>query len=164
MLGTLRTDEIERLLHEEVIGRIGCLDGMNCYVVPITYAYDGTAIYGHSRDGRKLRAMQAHPRVCFEVDRWRDLSNWESVIAWGRYEPLEGTAAVDAMTRLVARVRPLLALDAPHGHAIAHDAFTEHGSHAGTAHGTDARAFRIVLDERTGRFERTATPSVTPVA
>ncbi|MCU0635956.1 MAG: pyridoxamine 5'-phosphate oxidase family protein [Gemmatimonadaceae bacterium] len=159
MLGHLRADDIERVLHEEVIGRIGCRDGEDCYVVPVTYAYDGHAIYGHSREGRKLRAMTAHPRVCFEVDRWRDLSNWESVIAWGRFERLEGAAATEAMERLVARVRPLLthgAAHAPHP--------TPPPAHAGATHHVDACAFRIVLEERTGRFEHTVTPSTPHVS
>ena len=36
-------------------------------------------------------------RVCFEVDHIRDLGNWQSVIAWGRYEELAG----DVTNRIV---------------------------------------------------------------
>jgi nitroimidazol reductase NimA-like FMN-containing flavoprotein (pyridoxamine 5'-phosphate oxidase superfamily) len=144
MLGALPPEAVERLLHDEVIGRLGLTDGTTAYVVPITYAYDGHAVYGHSREGRKLAMMRANPRVCFEVDRWRDLANWESVIAWGRAELLEGPAAQAAMTRLVERVAPLLGAAHPHAHGVA-------------SHPTgDATVFRIVLDERTGRFEHTA--------
>jgi hypothetical protein len=47
MLGTLDCRQIEDLLHAEVVGRIGCHTSGRTYVVPITYAYDGAAVYGH---------------------------------------------------------------------------------------------------------------------
>jgi nitroimidazol reductase NimA-like FMN-containing flavoprotein (pyridoxamine 5'-phosphate oxidase superfamily) len=65
MLGTLTAAEIEALLHAETVGRIGCADAQRTYVVPISYAYDGAAIYGHSLDGLKLRMMRERPAVCF---------------------------------------------------------------------------------------------------
>jgi hypothetical protein len=36
--------------------------------VPITYVFDGEAVYAHSADGLKIRMMRANPHVCFEVD------------------------------------------------------------------------------------------------
>ena len=72
-------------LKAETIGRIGCYAYGRPYVVPITYAYDGVAVYAHSREGLKLRAMRSNPGVCFEVDRMASLSEWSSVIAMGRY-------------------------------------------------------------------------------
>ena len=89
MLGELTTEEIDDLLRSEAIGRIGCYAFGRPYVVPITYAYDGVAVYGHSREGMKLRAMRSHPSVCFEVDRMDGLSDWRSVIALGTFSELE---------------------------------------------------------------------------
>ena len=74
MLGTLTAPEVEALLRAEAEGRVGCHADGRTYVVPIVYAYDGEAVCGHSRDGLKLRMMRANPRVCFEVDRMRDLA------------------------------------------------------------------------------------------
>lgn len=48
MLGVLTTEEIEAVLRSEVIGRIGCRGNDRVYVVPITYAYDGEAVYAHA--------------------------------------------------------------------------------------------------------------------
>jgi uncharacterized protein len=147
MLGELDDTAIDDLLRNEMIGRIGCHDELRVYVVPITYVYDGTAIYGHSRDGLKLRMMRAQPRVCFEVDRMRDLSNWESVIVWGRFEELHGNQARHAMSMLQERLMPF---------------FTGKGSAPmPTGHGPgmqappDASVYRITITERTGRFEKT---------
>ena len=84
MLGDLTPEEIERLLRSEAIGRIGCYGFGRPYVVPVTYAYDGVAVYCHSREGLKLRMMRNHPTVCFEVDRVEGVSDWQSVISSGR--------------------------------------------------------------------------------
>ena len=73
MLGELTPEEIDEMLRSEAIGRIGCYAFGRPYVVPITFAYDGVAVYGHSREGLKLRMMRSHPSVCFEVDRMEGL-------------------------------------------------------------------------------------------
>ena len=94
--------EVDELLHEQVVARIGCQAGGEVYVVPVIYAYDGTACYVASVEGRKVETMRANPRVCFEVDRY-DRGSWRSVIAWGRYEELAGDAAERALDLLAAR-------------------------------------------------------------
>src|SRR4051812_33356693 len=80
----LSREEIDELLREQFVARIGCRDGGEIYVVPIIYAYDGEAFYVASVEGRKVRAMRAEPRVCFEVDRY-EAGSWRSAIAYGRY-------------------------------------------------------------------------------
>jgi nitroimidazol reductase NimA-like FMN-containing flavoprotein (pyridoxamine 5'-phosphate oxidase superfamily) len=145
VLGELTELEIEQVLHEEVLARIGChAEGMT-YVVPITYAYDGESIVGHSRDGMKLRMMRENPAVCVEVDHMDDLANWRSVIAWGRYEELIGVEAIKAMQKLVLRMTPLMASET---------AIPTHGVEP--SHTTTERAalYRIRLTKKTGRFER----------
>ena len=143
MLGELNDEQIDGLLHEQVVGRIGCRgdDGL-VYVVPITYAYDGHAVYGHTFDGLKLRLMRANPRVCFEVDRIETLTSWQSVIAWGTFEELTGARGEDGMELLMRRLMPLL----PGTRTRARPATS-----AEPADG--AIVYRIVLDSRTGRFE-----------
>ena len=84
VLGELTPEEIDGLLRSEAIGRIGCYGFGRPYVVPVTYAYDGIAVYCHSREGLKLRMMRSHPTVCFEVDRVDGVSDWQSVIATGQ--------------------------------------------------------------------------------
>ncbi len=142
MLGSLDRDQIELVLRSEVIGRIGCLASGRVYVVPVTYAYDGEAVYCHSGEGLKLAAMRAHPDVCFEVEQVDDLARWRSVIAWGRFEELRGADARRGMEILIDRMRPRMTSET-----------------AQPTHGTGAHApghavlYRIVLGEKTGRFE-----------
>ena len=142
MLGELTSGEIDGVLRSEAIGRIGCYAFGRPYVVPITYAYDGVAIYGHSREGLKLRMMRSHPTVCFEVERFESPSSWQSVIALGTFSELEPPAAEIAMQLLRRRLAPLVAsaTSAPDGRW--------HPS------GLPWAVFRILLAERTGRFER----------
>jgi uncharacterized protein len=142
MLGDLTPEEIDAVLREQAIGRIGCYAFGRPYVVPITYAYDGIAVYAHSREGLKLRAMRSNPGVCFEVDQMESLSEWKSVIAMGTFSELKEREAELAMQLLRRRLAPLVAsaTSAPDGHL--------HPS------GMPWSVFRIILGERTGRFER----------
>jgi len=142
MLGELTPEEIDGVLRSEAIGRIGCYAFGRPYVVPITYAFDGVAVYGHSREGLKLRMMRSHPTVCFEVDRFESVSSWRSVIALGTFSELESSEAEIAMELLRRRLAPLVpsATSVPDGRL--------HSS------GLPWSVFRILLGERTGRFER----------
>ncbi|MDC1504172.1 pyridoxamine 5'-phosphate oxidase family protein [Winogradskyella sp.] len=83
MLGNLNSRQIEHVLQSLIIGRIGCHADNKTYVVPVTYAYDGTYVYGHTKEGLKIEMMRKNPSVCFEVDVMENMSNWRSVIAWG---------------------------------------------------------------------------------
>jgi nitroimidazol reductase NimA-like FMN-containing flavoprotein (pyridoxamine 5'-phosphate oxidase superfamily) len=94
VIAVLPDDEIEELLRTALVGRIACcghgVEGGNGrpYVVPLSYGYDGDAIYAHSGLGRKIRLMRAQPLVSFEVDRADASDRWRSVIAEGTYEEL----------------------------------------------------------------------------
>ena len=145
MLGALTHDEIEQLLMRASIGRIGCRADNRMYVVPITYAYDGEAVYAHSADGLKIRTMRANPNVCFEVDDIVNLGHWSSVIAWGTYEELSGALEDRASSLLLSRFGPThtsaTALKHPRFHGVAQES-------------ARTTLFRIRLAEKTGRFER----------
>ncbi|MGV9661947.1 pyridoxamine 5'-phosphate oxidase family protein [Nocardia niigatensis] len=143
MLGELNDPQIEHVLRSEVVGRIGCISDGRVYVVPITYVYDGECVYGHSGDGDKLRAMRAHPQVCFEIEHVDNLANWQSVIAWGTFEELHGQQAEEGMRLLVDRLLPLLSSS------------TSRPTHDAAPSGSgQAAIYRIRLERRTGRFEK----------
>jgi nitroimidazol reductase NimA-like FMN-containing flavoprotein (pyridoxamine 5'-phosphate oxidase superfamily) len=148
MLGQLTPSEIEQLLHHGWIARLGLVDGDRAYVVPVTYAYDGAALYAHSNDGRKLRLLRRGGPVCVEVDEAESLDEWRSVIAYGRFEELHGADAHAALDRLVAR----FARHAPsHPHLPTHGRPRPEEADQSTPAAT---VYRIVLTERRGRFER----------
>ena len=148
MLGELTPHEIETLLQRQVIGRIGCCHENQMLVVPITYAYDGAYIYGHSQEGMKVKMMRSNPQVCFEVDEMADMTNWKSVILWGVYEELVEEEAhrnglkifADRMKPWVISetIRPTLRQPEPHPPGAL----------------SKPVVFRIKVTKKTGRFER----------
>lgn len=142
MLGTLEPADVERLLHAEVVGRIGCISNGRPYVVPVCYAYADGSVYGHTMAGMKRSAMRENPLVCFEVEHVDNLSTWESVIAWGTVKELHGSEAEAGMQILVDRIMPLLHMDATHH------------PHGDIGSSPQAAVYRIELTEKSGRFER----------
>jgi nitroimidazol reductase NimA-like FMN-containing flavoprotein (pyridoxamine 5'-phosphate oxidase superfamily) len=151
MIGKLTTHEIERLLGKEVVGRIGCSDGIIVYVVPISYAYDGKYIYCHTHEGLKTGMMRRNPMVCFEVDRLHDMANWQSVVAQGQFEELTDPAMRnDALQKLHERVLPLVSSQTTHLSPDWPFAPVDLGKIQGVT-------FRIRLEEKSGRYEKTQT-------
>ena len=148
MLGELAPAEIEQLLRTEWVARLGLHASRLTYVVPISYVYDGQAVIGHTGDGLKLEMLRANPKVCVEVDQVENLGNWRSVIAWGRFEELTGHAAADGLEQLMTRFAPMM---------TSPDTTPSHGAHPVAQHGTGPMhgcVFRIVLEEKSGRFEQ----------
>jgi len=94
--------------------------------------------------------MRANPYVCFEVEQVDDLANWRSVIAWGEFEQLNGDEEQRALQLLVNRLMPLLTSATAHPGAGVHDA----EGHAHDTTGQRPVLYRILLNEKTGRFEK----------
>ncbi|MEQ8926994.1 MAG: pyridoxamine 5'-phosphate oxidase family protein [Fulvivirga sp.] len=147
MLGTLNRKQIDNVLHSQVVGRLGCYSD-RVYVVPITYAYDGDYIYGHTIEGLKIRMMRNNPNVCIEVEQIENLAHWQTVILWGTYEELKGDNAEDALQLLINRTQPLMTSETSR---------PKHGlDRAGGMRRTDKRTitFRIKVEQATGRYEK----------
>jgi uncharacterized protein len=149
MLGQLYKQQIDHVLHSQVVGRIGCYADKKVYVVPVTYAYDGKYIYAHSKDGMKIAMMRKNPEVCFEVDVMENMANWRSVIAWGTFEELQDSAAqAKGMKILTDRFAPLMASETvkPHVHSMRPEMVVKE---------VKAIVYRIKIMECTGRYEKT---------
>jgi nitroimidazol reductase NimA-like FMN-containing flavoprotein (pyridoxamine 5'-phosphate oxidase superfamily) len=149
MLGELNNEQIENLLNELPIGRIGChADGLT-YVVPVNYAYDGINLYAHSAKGLKIDMMRKNPEVCFQADAITSLQNWESVICWGKFEEITDMLEREhAMQKIINKVMPLMkGTNAQPSHGFIADA-----SEVGDV--LELILYKIVLSKKTGRFER----------
>jgi hypothetical protein len=85
---TLSEDEGRALLSTRGIGRLGCIDNGEPYVVPINYVFDEGSVYSHSLPGRKIEALRAHQRACLQVDEIENDFKWRSVIAFGDFEEI----------------------------------------------------------------------------
>lgn len=149
MLGQLSPEEIEAVLTRNVIGRIGTAAEGKVYVVPVTYVYQNGYVLGHTSEGMKIEFLRNNPECCFEVDEMKSISNWQSVIGWGTFEELQGEIANQVMDTLVAKLAPLVPSETTHaarmGPMPSHRTSTQQGN---------AIVYRILLRERSGRYER----------
>jgi len=85
--------EIEEILQEARVCRIGLCDGSVPYCVPMSYCYRDGVIYLHSAtEGRKLDILRRNNIVCFEVDTGVELIMSERPCKWSmRYRSVIGT-------------------------------------------------------------------------
>lgn len=148
MIGCLELNEIEDLLLSEVVGRIGCHGDDKTLIIPVTYAYDGHRIVGHTTMGEKVRMMRANPAVCFEVDVINDLRNWRSVVVQGQYKELHGQETSVAMGFLVDKVMPKMPSETA---MLGHGGRTIKPQHATES---ETIVFSIEVEQKSGRFEK----------
>lgn len=147
MIGKLTKEEIEKVLKKQILGRIGCHADGTTYIVPISYAYDGTYVYAHTYDGLKMQLMRKNPKVCFEVDTMENMANWQSVICKGEFEevtdPVERNAAIEhLMLRRLPYITSELVKLTPYWPFQTNDTDS-----------VDGIIFRVRLLEKSGRYE-----------
>jgi uncharacterized protein len=149
MLGTLSIEEMDVLLKNQFVGRLGCHREGETYIVPISYAYDGDYIYCHTYEGKKVDMMRKNNKVCFEVDELQTMADWKSVIIQGKFEELfQKEEKSFAMETLLNRYLPIMS------------SVTTHLGNLWPFHPDDTEeiegiVFRIKVQEKTGRFEKT---------
>lgn len=101
---------ISQIISQSQVCRLGLAKDNVPYIVPVSFGYDGTALYIHTaRTGRKIEFIEANPHVCFECEQGvalkphdRDPCHWtfsfQSVIGYGVIreltDPVEATAAL----------------------------------------------------------------------
>lgn len=152
MIAKLNPEQIDDFLREQIIGRIACADGEFVYIVPVSYAYDGRAIYIHSLEGKKLDIMRKNPKVCFETDNIKDMANWQSAVVWGTFRELTGEQRSKALEILLNRPLPLSSSAMTHlgsSWPFYYDELKEIGG----------VVFEIEVTEKSGRYE---TSSASP--
>jgi nitroimidazol reductase NimA-like FMN-containing flavoprotein (pyridoxamine 5'-phosphate oxidase superfamily) len=149
MLGALNEQQIESLLKELPVGRIGChADGIT-YIVPVNYVYDGVNLYAHSAEGMKIDMMRKNPEICFQADAITNLQNWESVICWGKFEEITDMLEREhAMQKIINKVMPMMKDE----NAQPSHGFTNYTSDVGSE--VELILYKIVLSKKTGRFEK----------
>jgi nitroimidazol reductase NimA-like FMN-containing flavoprotein (pyridoxamine 5'-phosphate oxidase superfamily) len=116
------SSEIDAILERCEVGRLGLWSRGEPYVVPLHFAHQWTGdqltIYFHGAGaGRKIEAVGAGARACFEADRRVGLvddakiceigATFESVIGWGRIEICADPATVLAgLAAIVEKYAP----------------------------------------------------------
>jgi hypothetical protein len=61
--------EVEELLSNALVGRLGTCFNNIPYITPVNFVYDKNRIYFHSAlEGRKIENIKSNPNICFEID------------------------------------------------------------------------------------------------
>jgi len=78
-------ETIDQIIAAAGVCRLGLSNRDQPYIVPVSFGYDGKAIYFHTAtEGRKIDYMTANPRVCFEMEQdVRVIRNEELACKWG---------------------------------------------------------------------------------
>lgn len=78
------------LLESSRVGHMAVISDGDPYVAPISYVLIGEALYVRTAPGRRIDALRANPRLCFEVSHMDDSTgDWESVIIWSTAELID---------------------------------------------------------------------------
>ncbi|HEX4956611.1 MAG TPA: pyridoxamine 5'-phosphate oxidase family protein [Lacibacter sp.] len=152
MIGILNKEEIEEVLQENILGRIGFIQNNKPKIIPINYLYNGKYIIAHSAAGEKIKAMRNNPTVCFEVEAVKNQQNWKSVLAEGVYsEILDERERYEAMKLFVDKMLKLKVSTTAHPPEM----------HTSRQHSAKPNPtvviYKIYLSEKTGRFENDGT-------
>ena len=80
----IERSEIDGIIRGCQVCHLGLTDGLEPYVVPLSFGYDGQALYFHcAREGRKLDILRKNSRVCFEFDILDGLVTGDAACQWG---------------------------------------------------------------------------------
>ena len=152
MVKELDSRQIESLLATAIVGRLACHYDGETYLLPISYVYDNNCIYCLSREGKKINIMRKNPKVAFEVDDIRDISNWQSVLVQGSFEEvLKKEERMLVVHKLLSRFQPILStIRAELGNDWPF--CDDNNDHPRVI------MFRIAIREKTGRFDSDYQP------
>jgi nitroimidazol reductase NimA-like FMN-containing flavoprotein (pyridoxamine 5'-phosphate oxidase superfamily) len=144
----LTAAECQDVLGRVSLGRLACCRGDQPYVVPVFIYFNGDdqCLYGFATVGQKVDWMRSNPKVCVEVDEVGDQTNWTTVLVFGRFEEVKGSAGDD-----IARHRAMNLFNQRPDWWLPAAAKREGGSE----HHTPV-IYRIVIDRLSGR--RAARP------
>lgn len=142
-------EEVLELLRESKIGRLGCIDNGEPYVVPINYLFEEGVVYSHSLPGRKIDALRAHPLACLQVDLIEDDFHWRSTLAYGNFEEVRTPSERRSILQSLLLRFPLLT---PVESVMAQDASAP-----------DSIVFRLRIDRMTGVAEGEMNGGINPL-
>ncbi len=107
--------QMDEIIRDSLVCRVAMAKDNAPYIVPMSFGYDGTAIYLHTAlEGKKIRHFEANPQVCFEFERHVELHrdpqsackwtfSFESVIGCGTIgelvEPAQKEHALNEIMR-----------------------------------------------------------------
>jgi len=101
--------EIEAVINEARVCRMGMCDGPSPYIVPLCFGYAAETFYFHcAAEGRKLEILEGNPEVCLELESGVALKPGATACAWGmNYRSVIGFGTAERVDKPEAKRRAL---------------------------------------------------------
>lgn len=104
----MRENEISDLLGRVGYGHLACSRDDRPYVVPVHYAYDGTAVFIYTTEGLKSEIIDTNPNVCLQVEEIDENGAWRSVVVSGEAYRIVDRAERENAVTLLQKSNPQL--------------------------------------------------------
>jgi nitroimidazol reductase NimA-like FMN-containing flavoprotein (pyridoxamine 5'-phosphate oxidase superfamily) len=90
----LSVAECREILAGTNVGRLACVRLDQPYIVPVFFYFDREEdhLYSFATLGQKIDWMRTNPKVCVEVENIVDQFHWATVVVFGRYDEIGGSA------------------------------------------------------------------------
>ncbi|MEE9366317.1 MAG: pyridoxamine 5'-phosphate oxidase family protein [Dehalococcoidales bacterium] len=104
--------EIEQVIKQARVCRLGFVDGNEPYVVPVCFGYKDNAFYFHcAPEGRKIDLIKKNNRVCVEVEADVEIINAENPCGWSiKYRSVIGVGRAYILEDEEDKIRGLAVL------------------------------------------------------
>lgn len=88
--------DIEQIIKESKVCRLGMFDGKIPYIVPMNFGYRDNILYFHSAlSGRKIDILNKNSDVCFEIDIPGEVIKSKEACSWSmNYRSIMGEGTV----------------------------------------------------------------------
>jgi nitroimidazol reductase NimA-like FMN-containing flavoprotein (pyridoxamine 5'-phosphate oxidase superfamily) len=95
LIHELTPSECREVLTRTHLGRLACARDGQPYIVPVFFDFDAEndCVYSFATVGQKIEWMRTNPKVCIEAEDVRDQFHWVTIVVFGQFEELTGTAA-----------------------------------------------------------------------
>jgi nitroimidazol reductase NimA-like FMN-containing flavoprotein (pyridoxamine 5'-phosphate oxidase superfamily) len=104
--------EIEQIIKQARVCRLGLVDGSEPYVVPVCFGYENNAFYFHcASEGRKLELIRNNNQVCVEIDTDVEITSAKKPCGWStRYRSVIGVGRAHILEDEADKVHGLTVL------------------------------------------------------
>ena len=111
-------DEIDAIIRQSQVCRLGLCDRDEPYIVPMCFGYDGRTLFFHcASEGLKLEILHKNPNVCFEFDIIEGLEEAKSACAFGMgYKSVIGMGCAHFIQTLEDKKKALTVIKSQYTH------------------------------------------------
>ncbi len=93
MISQLKSNQIDELVADNIIGTLVCFDRNEKIKYPIMYVSEGHFVYSYAKDLEKILLMRKDPAVLLKVYKEESDTGWSSADVLGIFEELSGVDA-----------------------------------------------------------------------